>query len=109
MKQTIKEWVLENYEYETIVDITKHGMVSGFGQLVYYSDTVKFHDEFEGEIWDMLYEDAGSMDMTIMELMASFNGQKNVGSTDQFKNMLCWYSVERVCNEILNEKEDEVA
>lgn len=104
--KTIKEWVLENYGYETIVDITNHGMVSGFGNLIYYSDTVAFYDEFGEQIWDMLHEDAENMNMTIMELMASFNGQKNVGSDYQFKNMLCWYAVERVCHEIVNDKEE---
>jgi hypothetical protein len=105
--KTIKEWVLENYEYDTIVNITNHGMVSGFGQLVYYTDTVKFYDEFEVQIWDMLYEDAENAGMTLMELIASFNGQKNVGSGDQFKNLLCWYAVEEVARQIVEEKENE--
>lgn len=104
--QTIKEWVKENYEPQAIKDITEHGMISGFGSLIYYKDTCEFHDKFEEQIWDMLYEDAQDQGCTIIELMSQFNGQKDVGSMDKFKNMLCWYAVEKVCDEIVREQEE---
>ena len=105
--QTIKEWVLDQYELHTIKDITNYGMIGGFSSLITYNETVAFHDEHEQEIWDMLEEDATDQGCTIIELIASFNGQKDVGSTYQFKNMLAWYAVERICNEIMREKEEE--
>jgi hypothetical protein len=97
----IREYILKNYESDTIKDIVNHGMVSGFAGLTYYSETCEFHDDYENEIWDFLYEDAQSMDMNIPELIASFNGSKNVGSLAQFKNLLCWYAVEREAGNIL--------
>ncbi|MFA6080737.1 MAG: hypothetical protein WC753_04675 [Candidatus Gracilibacteria bacterium] len=106
---TIKQWVLENYEYDEVVNINQHGMVAGFAGLTYYSETCAFYDTHKDEIWDMLNEDADDQGVTIMELIASFNGQKNVGSHDQFKNLLTWYAVERVCNEIISDKENEDA
>ena len=54
----IKDWLL-NQEQEDIFiikDISKHGCSGGFGGLIYYNETVRFHDEHEKEIWDMLYE-----------------------------------------------------
>lgn len=105
--KTIREYTLETFEKSEIEDITKHGMVSGFGPLIYYHDTVKFHDEYESEIWDMLHNDATDQDITICELIAQFNGQSNVGSMHQFKNMLCWYAIERTCCELINEWELE--
>lgn len=106
--QTIKQYVLNNFETTEMQDIQAHGMVSGFGSLIYYKDTCAFHDEYEIEIWNMLQEDAENMDMTICEFIASFNAQKNVGSMDQFKNLLCWYSVERTICDILNDNESDL-
>ena len=104
----IKEWVIENYERESIEDIVKHGCISGCASgLVTYDETIKFHDEHEEEIWGMLYEDAEGQGLTIMGLIGQFNGQKDVGSMSQFKNLLAWYAVERVCFDIVNE-EDEI-
>jgi hypothetical protein len=105
--QTIKQYVLSEFTKCTIRDIHENGMVSGFGQLIYYHDTVKFHDEHKDEIWDMLYEEAEQNGMTICELIASFNGQKNVGSIEQFKNMLCWFAVENICAALLNYFDEE--
>ena len=49
-KKTIKEWVLEEVKDETLhlEDVVKYGCVNGsVSSLIYYSDTVKFYDEFE--------------------------------------------------------------
>ncbi len=105
-KKTIKQYILDNLELETIKDVVKHGCSGGIGGFIYYRETMTFHDEHEAEIWDMLYEDAKDQGLTIMELIASFNSQKNVGSMEQFKNLLCWYAVERACDEIINETEN---
>lgn len=105
---TIREYVQENFEPSTIKDITEHGMVSGFGQLIYYKDTCAFYDSYETEIWDMLEEDRDSHGFNAtFDLIATFNGQRNVGSMHQFKNMLCWYAVERVCNDLIEEGDSE--
>lgn len=103
----IKEYILENYTLEVIKDIAEMGCSTGAcNDLIYYSDTEKFHDEHEQEIWDLLYEDSESQGCTIMELIVSFNGQKNVGTMQQFKNLLSWYAAETICNQIINENEE---
>ncbi len=105
----IKQWLLENYELQTIQEITEHGCVSGIcGDLIYYKDTVKFHDFHECEIWDMLNADMDEYgSSSILELLSNFNGAKDVGSMDQFKNLLAWYAVEREARLIIDEKENE--
>lgn len=100
--QKIKQYILDNYELETIQNIVNHGCVSGVANtLIYYHDTVAFHDEHEAEIWDMLYQDAQDQGYTVVELIGHFNGQKNVGSMDQFKNMLVWYAIEAAALDII--------
>ena len=99
---TIKEWVLNQYEPETINDIVTNGINGGFSGMTYYNETVSFHDEYEKEIWEMLNEDAESEGCTIIEFLSHFNCQKEVSSIDQLKNLLAWYAVEKVCQEIVN-------
>ncbi len=103
---TIKEYMLEHYEPEQIQDIVAHGCSGGVNGFIYYAETCAFHDEYEDEIWEMLFEDAESEGITIMELIASFRGQKDVGSIDQFKNLACWYAVERTAREIVDNLEN---
>ncbi len=103
---TIKQYLLDNYESTTIEDITKHGCISGIcSGLIYYNDTCKFYDLHQEEIWELLHENASNLGYSIMQLIAEFNGQKNVGSDTQFKNLLVWYAVEEIANSIVNEWE----
>ena len=111
-KKTIKKWVLEEVKDETLhlEDVVKYGCVNGsVSSLIYYSDTVKFYDQFEDEIWDMLHENTESFgNNNILETIGQFNNAKNVGSLDQFKNLLVWYAVEETSRKLLDEQ-DKVA
>jgi len=110
-KKTIKQWVLEEVKDETLYleDVVKYGCVNGsVSSLIYYSDTVKFYDQFEDEIWDMLHEEHENFGSNnILETIGQFNGAKNVDSLDQFKNLLAWYAVEETCRKLLDEKEQK--
>lgn len=102
--KTIKQYLLDNYELTEINDITNQGCSGGISGFIYYNETCAFHDEYEEQIWNMLDDNAQSEGITIMELIAELNGQKDVGSMTQLKNLLCWYAVERTAHEIVNEK-----
>lgn len=104
----IKEFLLENYEMDVIKDICNHGCVGGVNGLIYYAETVSFHDRHEAEIWDMLEEHREENgDDSIMEMIGNFSPKslRSIGSMTQFKNFLCWWSVEVRANEIVNELE----
>lgn len=106
----IKEYMLTNYDYNALKDIADHGCSGGIGGFIYYTETNKFHDDYEEEIWDMLHDDATDQGYTIMELISKFNGQKEVGSMTQLKNLLCWYAVERTAQNIvceIDQKQEE--
>lgn len=104
--KTIREWVENQYEIETMQDIINHGISGGFSGMTYYTETCAFHDEYENEIWDMLRNDAEEQGLNILELIGTFNGGIHVGSMEQFKNLLAWYAVESVCRLIIDEKEN---
>ena len=111
----IKDWLLKEEKEEVflISDISKHGCSGGFGGLIYYKETVRFHDEHEQEIWDLLKEYAdqegiqkGSIwwpRMTLMDKLAQVSN--DAGSLTQLKNQLVWWAVEVRAHEICNERE----
>ena len=111
-ESSIKEWIINNLEEGQIADVVLEGCVTGIvSELIYYADSCAFYEKYEGEIWDRL--DQMSCDMgeaSILHLIASFNGAKEVGSDLQFKNLLAWWACEDVCREIIADKEaDEEA
>ena len=109
-KETVKDWVLNEVKDGSInlKEVVEHGCVNGcVSSLIYYEDTVLFHDKFEEEIWEMLYDEHEEFGFkSIPEYIASFNGSKEVGSLMQFKNLLSWYAVENVARQILDEEEN---
>lgn len=91
-------WIAHHFELSELKDICKHGMVSGFGNLIYYKDTCEFYDKFNDEIWQLIndeMEDQGETKNPFI-FLSWLNGGENVGSDHQFKNLLCWYAVEHV-------------
>lgn len=96
--KTFDQWIEANLK-DDLQDIAEHGADSGFSGITYYKDTVSLYDKFTEEIWDALEEDRQEFgNNNILELIASFNGAKDVGSDSQFKNLLVWYYVERYAN-----------
>lgn len=106
--KTIKEFLLANYNMDQLKDIVNHGCSGGVMGLCYYTETVAFHDHFEEEIWDMLYDDGNGQGVNVMQLIGMFNGAKDVGSMDQLKNLLCWCAVEDIAREIVENEGDQV-
>mgnify|MGYP003138375954 FL=1 len=98
---TLQDWFNDNLA-ESAEDISNHGCVNGFSGIIYYSETVAKYDKYQEEIWERLYEDALAHGQNILEFIATFNGAKDVGSNDQFKNLCVWYYIEQLAYEKVN-------
>ena len=101
-QDSILDWLLETQERSTIKDVVQHGCSGGtISELIYYADTSAFYDKYKEEIWDRLSNMADDMGCeSILHLIATFNGAKEVGSPLQLKNLLAWWAAEDVCREI---------
>ena len=110
-QSSIKKWLLETQESSTIEDTAEHGCAGGtVSELIYYADTEAFYEKYKEEIWDRLSNMADDMgEPSILHLIVTFNGSKEVGSDLQFRNLLAWWACEDVCREVIAEKEDEAA
>ena len=111
-ESSIKEWVINNLEEGQIADVVLEGCQSGIvSELIYYADTESFYKKYCEEIWDRLSNMADDMgEPSILHLIVTFNGSKEVGSDLQLRNLLAWWACEDVCREIIADKEaDEEA
>ena len=96
---------LENY----LKDVLNHGCQSGIcSGLIYYKDTNNFYDKFEGEIWDIVNNISEEMEESTFQMIDGLNGSKNVGSNEQFKNLLAWFAYEETCRKIADKLEIEI-
>ena len=100
---TLEGWFNANLKDQSN-DIANFGCVNGFDGLIYYSETVEKYNRYEAEIWDSLFQDAEEQGINCLQLIASFNGSKDVGSNDQFKNLLVWYYIEKLAFDIVNQE-----
>ena len=76
----IKEYKKRGYETPTefIDDILKGGCIGGIlREFTYYADTTNFYNKYEGEIFDLIAEES-----------------------ETHKNLLVWFVVERITQEI---------
>ena len=98
---TFKDWMKNQFTHNELADLCNHGAVNGFGGLIYYHETTALYEQYRDDIWAMLEEDREEFGMqTCSELIASFNGAKDVASDEQYKNLLVWYLAERIAFEI---------
>jgi len=87
-----------------IANVAEQGCISGIvSELIYYSDTIKFYNENEELIWEILFDCAESMDTSILTMLDSHN--KNVMSPCVFKNLCVWFAVDMTAIKICNERE----
>ncbi len=99
---TLEGWFNANLKNQSN-DITNHGCVNGFDGLTYYSETVEKYNRYEAEIWESIIQDAEEQGMTCLQLIASFNGSKDVVTNDAFKNLLVWHYIEKLAFDIVNQ------
>ena len=111
-EDSIKDWVINNLEESQIADVILEGCQSGIvSELIYYADTDAFYEKYQEEIWDRLSNMADDMGCeSILHLIVTFNGSKEVGSELQLRNLLAWWACEDVCREVIADREaDEEA
>lgn len=83
-------------------EITEHGCQSGtVSSLIYYTDTVKFFDNFNDEIYDMIDDMFGAQSVFEM-LQQKCDLTDIIMGADTVKNYLAWMAYEVTCSNILD-------
>ena len=94
------ESIKEQYDIDTLYEISKHGCVSGVASNhIYYTQTVKFFDEHEDEITEHLADYYGGE--YIEEVW--YNNSNHING---YKNEVVWSFIEAVGQQLVDEYED---
>ena len=105
--------------YESAYDIATYGANAGWGNFVYYSDTVAFTKRHKQKIISCLKEDAFSCGESFANFVSGFGCFKGMTQDEVMDglynpksvhmiivyNGLAWYALESVCYTIVNECE----
>lgn len=96
----LEQWVRDNYDTDQINDIMEHGCSAGVNGLIYYAETAEVYQKFQAEIWEVVCDVAEGMGEAPLQLIAGFNGAKEVYDDAQFKNLLVWFAVEEAARNL---------
>jgi hypothetical protein len=100
-----EKWVIKNLG-EYLEDIHRGGANQGWGKITYTSELVKVHDEFEEDIYNMLYQLAYDCGYKSIEhlLESSKNFDSMMSELDSKKELYVWAAVELVVNDYMDHK-----
>ena len=103
--KTFESWIRANFSNSDLRDMIRHGVSSGFGGLTYYRDTCKLYDKFSDEIWNLLYDDAQNMGYNnVLKFIVECFRDSDISDEVDFKNLLVWYAVERIAQNIVGDE-----
>lgn len=96
---TFEEWLHEQLDEEQRRELAEHGADAGWPGLIYTSECVEVHDQYEEELWDWLHEDAEEMGAdNVAAFMGAFRRSDMLNDPHQMKNLVVWYGAERLCH-----------
>ena len=94
--KALEKHLRENYTHNELADCAKHGCEGGFGDFIYYSDTIKYFEQFKEECFDIINE---YNEMTGESGFPSYIN-KNMDSYTSFASAMIWFAVEWVADKI---------
>ena len=95
--------IKETYTLEDFKEIANHGCQSGVcSQHIYYGDTIKFYEKYEGEILDYITDCYG--DEFLVETFKNADACLNI-----YKNNIVWCFIEMIAMDAVEEAQEEYA
>lgn len=95
---------------EQIIEAGQHGADAGWPEFSYTADCVRFYDDNESLIYDLLRDGVDGMGYkNIEEMVSQFGRSDMLDSPDGRKNLLAWFALEEVGRwlEYVRENDDD--
>lgn len=105
MKKTFKEWMEAQFDHDQLNDIVNHGVNGGFSGLIYYSETTALYQQYKDEVWEILYDEAEALGISILEMLAQLQLGKKASTAYQFENFLIWFAAEKIAYDVVCKEE----
>lgn len=94
---SLKKHLIENYSHNELADCANHGCQGGFGDFIYYSDTVRYFEQFKDDCFEIIqeYNEAMGLGFGFPEYV-----NRNMDTYTTFANSMIWFAVEWLAYEI---------
>ena len=89
-----KQYLIDNYDHNTLADIARYGCSGGVAGLIYYTETEALYSKFAHAIHDALREykmATGEFPQSIVQEVDHF---------ESFSNSLVWFAAEWFAHQI---------
>ena len=106
--RTLEKHLRDNYTHNELADCARYGCQGGFGDFIYYSDTVKYFEQFKEECFEIIEEYNSEMGESGFPKYIN----DNMEDYTHFANSVIWFAVEWVAyaitqGEYIREDEEE--
>lgn len=94
MENAFKQWLVAEYDQNTLANIANHGCTGGIGGLIYYKETYALYQQFSAALHETLeqYKDAtGEWPKYVTD---------ELGDDVRFANALVWFAAEWLAQEL---------
>lgn len=92
----LKQYLIDNYTHNELADVAIHGCSGGFGDFIYYCDTVRHFEQFKDDCFDIIN---AYNEMTGEKGFPQYI-QDNMSDYAHFANAMIWFSVEWIADDI---------
>ena len=93
-----KQYLIDNYDHNTLADIARYGCSGGVGGLIYYEETPALYGRFAHALHDAVREyklATGKLPQFIVQEVDHF---------ESFSNQMVWFAAEFFAHEITQGK-----
>jgi hypothetical protein len=109
LEKAVANWVADlatdydDYDCEgPFKDLFHGGCSTGVvGHLTYYRDTCAFYEQHKEEIWGLVCDQVENIGhKNVFQFLAELGGANDVGSADQFENLMAWFGFEEAAQRL---------
>ena len=94
MQNSFKQYILNEYDHNTLADIANHGCSGGVGGLIYYNELIALYKEHMDGIHEVVGEYMDQTGEKFPEYVA-----KELGHAGGFASAIVWFAVEWIAYE----------
>jgi hypothetical protein len=91
MENAFKQYILGEYDHNTLADIANHGCSGGVGGLIYYNELIALYREHMDDIHEIVGEYMDETGEKFPEYIA-----KELGHAGGFATAIVWFAVEKI-------------
>lgn len=99
-----QQWLVDNLDPETLLDLPKHGAQNGIPGLIYYSELNAVYNEYRDDIWDAVGRYAEDIGEGVGSVLARLYDDPRP-THNGFITAIVWFAAEYWAQEWIDHQE----